>query len=76
MENVAEEEENHVKKAFHSFAPLDWPHSLKQDPLTQDERNRYEAASTQERQFAALDKTRKYFLCHYFDYIGGSSTGA
>jgi len=75
MENIADQEEQLDGGALHSFSPEAWPGDLKQEPVTEEERRRYDAETTPERKLAAIAKAQRYFPCHYFDYIGGSSTG-
>lgn len=75
MENIADQEEQQNEKALHSFSPETWPGDLTQEPATDEEKRRYEVETDPERKLAATAKASRYLPCHYFDYIGGSSTG-
>lgn len=59
----------------HSFSPVGWPNNVSQCGLTNDEQSWWNNAAEDDEQKALLS-TRCYLPCHYFDYIGGSSTGA
>ena len=76
MEEIAAIEESLDEVTNHSFLPQPWPSSLKTEPFTNDEQRRFQSASGHEEQLAALSLSRRYFPCHYFDCIGGTSTGA
>jgi hypothetical protein len=77
MEYIAEAELSFNEQAiYHSFAPEPYPGNVSQVPRTEDEKQKWRAASGEDGKCSALPKTRRYLPCHYFDYIGGSSTGA
>ena len=55
------------KPAEHSFAPEAFPNSVSHGPFNPEE---------DENDHSTWINSRKYLPCHYFDIIGGSSTGA
>ncbi|KAI9666368.1 MAG: hypothetical protein M1821_004304 [Bathelium mastoideum] len=70
MDYIAEEENKVVddtEPAEHSFAPRPFPQYVSHGPFNGRE---------EERQHETWMNSRKYLPCHYFDIIGGSSTGA
>ena len=76
MECIADIEETEDHEIHHSFSPANWPDDVSHVPLTEEERRRRNEANTAEAKCRAIEKTKRYLPCHYFDYIGGSSTGA
>ena len=76
MEYIAEKEEEEDDEIYHSFSPEGWPDDVSHVPLTDEERTQRNHADTAEAKCRAIHKTKRYLPCHYFDYIGGSSTGA
>ena len=77
MEYIAVKEEKDNDETHCSFSPEGWPENVSQVPLTEEELNEVSNASNSSKARArATSKTRRYLPCHYFDYIGGSSTGA
>ncbi|KAK4900239.1 hypothetical protein LTR27_002463 [Elasticomyces elasticus] len=75
MEYVARSEENHGEPHLHSFQPEPLPHHVCHVPLADSERDRQNQAHYEDDRIAALAPSKRYLPCHYFDYIGGSSTG-
>ena len=79
VEHIAEYETTQYEDAAqHSFAPGDYPEHVSKVARRSDEPRAqkpddvsYEPPAT----FHLLYTSRRYLLCHYFDYIGGSSTG-
>ncbi|KAK4957349.1 hypothetical protein LTR10_005311 [Elasticomyces elasticus] len=76
MDNISQRELEHKTcRATHSFHPLPYPEEASQLPLNdaekREKRMRDPAGKVQ-----GLDAARRYLPCHYFDYIGGTSTGA
>lgn len=60
----------------HSFHPERYPKYVSQK-ISDEERKRIkENERVETEEFGALDDNRRYLLCHYFDFICGSSTGA
>ena len=77
MEYVALVELDYDGKAmYHSFAPQNYPENVSQVPFKEDEQEKWTDASGEDAKCCALLTTRRYLPCHYFDFIGGSSTGA
>lgn len=77
MEYVAEAELSYHEDAMpHSFAPQDYPENVSQVPLNENETKRLSEIIGADARCRALPRTQRYLPCHYFDYIGGSSTGA
>lgn len=74
MEYIAEVEGK--DQVHHSFAPQDYPENVSQGPFTDEELRKLDEADAAEARCCALNKTRRYLPCHYFDYICGTSTGA
>ncbi|KAL9625110.1 MAG: hypothetical protein Q9160_000839 [Pyrenula sp. 1 TL-2023] len=80
MKLVARVEQNRrpdcpVEVHQHSFQPEDYPENVSQT-LSQKEMQKRSSAMNDQEKLRALDDTRRYLPCHYFDFIGGSSTGA
>lgn len=73
-EEITEEQDG--KKVHHSFWPQPWPKNVSQVPQTRDLKNKIEEANNEEARRRAIPAAQRYLPCHYFDYIGGSSTGA
>lgn len=76
MEDIAFEEERLDHEALHSFDPLEWPKDVTQAPLTEKEKRNIKDSDCPEDEVLNVPRTRRYLPCHYFDQIGGSSTGA
>lgn len=76
MEYVALEEEKLDEEALHSFYPLNLPLNVSQLPLTDKEQRHTRDSTASEDPIRSIPRTRRYLPCHYFDQIGGSSTGA
>ena len=77
MEYIAEAELSYdANPMYHSFAPQPYPENVSQVALTEDERVKLIAANGESAKCSALSTRRRYLPCHYFDYIGGSGTGA
>ena len=74
MDCIAVEEECY--DALHSFDPLDFPLNVTQAPLTDKEKQKVRQSCGSEDLLRNVPRTRRYLPCHYFDQIGGSSTGA
>ena len=68
--DVEDQEEPH----HHSFRPQPWQVNVSQVKSSTEEENDYD--ETDESTIGALPKSKRFLPCHYFDYIGGSSTGA
>ena len=75
MEAIALLEEQSDEPALSSFHPFEWPENVSQVPLTADE-IRHIDASYHEKDLRRVPGNRRYLPCHYFNLIGGSSTGA
>ena len=78
MEFVADEEETSEhddQRHDHSFVPHEWPSHVSH-VWNEEERRRLDDLKAHEKEYVALDKQKRYLPCHYFDYIGGTSTGA
>lgn len=74
---IADIEQRYDENYYHSFAPLEWPGDVSQIPLSkaeQQERNNIRPPDRRDT-CRVLDKHKRFLPCHYFDYIGGSSTG-
>lgn len=68
---------NGHKPAFHSFNPQQYPTHCCHITPTDDEKRipsnlNY---SDKDHSIRKLAKAKRYLPCHYFDYIGGTSTG-
>ncbi|KAL9109011.1 MAG: hypothetical protein Q9227_006251 [Pyrenula ochraceoflavens] len=64
------------ESASHSFHPEKYPKSVSRN-ISVTERQRLSEAEAQDADEAqALHPSRRYLVCHYFDYVCGSSTGA
>ena len=71
---------HHPERHLHSFHPKPFPRDASQVLLSKTEK-RYKRIHTPDdnipdKEVEALDPARRYLPCHYFDYIGGTSTGA
>lgn len=81
MKVVGRVEQNHcrgyqVQEVHqHSFQPEVYPENVSQT-LSEREMQALSSARNDQQKLRALDDTRRYLPCHYFDFIGGSSTGA
>lgn len=73
MEYIAEEEEAYEDDSFHSFHPQVFPSNVSH-VMTEKENNRLDHFDSHEH-FKALESNKRYLPCHYFDCIGGTSTG-
>ena len=76
MEHIALKEVKSDETALHSFRPLDLPPNVSQVPLTEEEQDFNRDNDLLEDPVRNIPLTRRYLPCHYFDQIGGSSTGA
>ena len=79
MNHIAECEQNQPDDpAPHSFHPEAWPRHVSQVPRDEEKeppaQHVYDPSDEKER-FDELLPSRRYLPVHYFDYIGGSSTG-
>ena len=74
---VADAEQRYDEQHSHSFAPLEWPSDVSQVRLNREEEQekRNLKLPHSRESCLVLDKHKRYLPCHYFDYIGGSSTG-
>lgn len=72
-EELSEDEDGDEKidseKRCSSFSPESYPPNVSHVPLSDEE-------NTERRRAGDKVSSRRYLPCHYFDYIGGSSTGA
>ena len=75
MEYIATEEADKEDAHLHSFEPQDYPDVVSQVPLTGDAKANYNAQYNYDLKLAAIPRSQRYLPCHYFDYIGGTSTG-
>lgn len=76
MDHVYAVEMHHKEgEHLHSFCPLPYPPFASQVRLTSTE-ERYGRVHYKDDGIEALDPARRYLPCHYFDLIGGTSTGA
>ena len=73
MEYIAVEEERLDEEALHSFYPMDLPSNVSQ---LKDEKRHTNVSNHSEDPVLSVPRTRRYLPCHYFDQIGGTSTGA
>ena len=77
MEFVAAEEEKlNDGEVLHSFDPETLPPNVSQVPLTEEEQRHIQSLGLSEHPIGRVPPTHRYLPCHYFDQIGGSSTGA
>lgn len=60
------------ERNYHSFHPQDYPENVSHVRRSPQERRFLRVQRPEE----ALDPARRYLPCHYFDFIGGTSTGA
>lgn len=74
MEYIAEEEKGCEDDSYHSFHPQGFPSNVSHI-MTEKESNELDHYESHE-QYRALASSKRYLPCHYFDYIGGTSTGA
>ena len=71
MDFVGEMEEKQDEPLYHSFSREGWPGELSEkDSVAMDDTN------SPEEFWQAIPRNKRYLPCHYFDQIGGSSTGA
>lgn len=83
MNEIAQEEEICVEDeeddfdGLHSFWPEQWPSNVSHRPYDPDEEARLEEVSSDDRAAIcrALNPSRRFLPCHYFDYIFRSSSG-
>lgn len=76
-EDVSDEERKF--NGLHSFYPEAWPANSARPPFHTDEMNKLrELGGNAEKidKCKSYNFSRRFFPCHYFDYIFGSSTGA
>lgn len=76
MEYVAEQEEAQCtdeESVGHSFHPHAFPKHVSH-AIDDDEQRLLEHYESHEN-FRALAHNKRYLPCHYFDYMGGTSTG-
>ena len=76
MALIAEEEESLStdEHEHHSFYPQNFPANVSHLDMNEGESTRlYHIQSHEE--YKAWDREKRYLPCHYFDYIGGTSTG-
>lgn len=59
-----------------SFSPENYPPNVSHVPLSEEEVTKARNASDPISRDRSTQQSRRYLPCHYFDYIGGSSTGA
>lgn len=61
-----------------SFSPESYPSNVSHVPVPfcEDEKTRIQNAGDSISRERSTLESRRYLPCHYFDYIGGSSTGA
>ena len=78
MEKIAAIEEQSDDRAFHSFEPIPRPRNVSQVILTEQERQHIERRyrNYDDDDPRRVPSNQRYLPCHYFDLIGGSSTGA
>jgi hypothetical protein len=78
MEYIADAEEVFANgdSHAHSFLPMPWPSTLRLVHVTNEEKRNLKHATDELGEVAAMSKAKRYLPCHYFDCIGGSSTGA
>lgn len=74
-ENISEEQDGKTA-VRHSFWPQPWPDNVSQVPPGRNLRTKKEEANNPEAQWRLLPPAQRYLPCHYFDYVGGSGTGA
>ena len=74
MEHIADFEQAHDEQHAHRFCPEDWPENVSHVPYSEKEKSDLDRWPSHEKHLA-LDKQKRFLPCHYFDYIGGSSTG-
>lgn len=82
MEKIAEAEADvpspngdEADGIHHSFHPLTWQEGASRLPMT--ERERLDARNWNPgEKHRALESAKRFLPCHYFDFIGGTSTGA
>ncbi|KAK4893179.1 hypothetical protein LTR27_008520 [Elasticomyces elasticus] len=67
--------EHKTCKATHSFHPLPYPEDVSQVPYNEEEKRNHRKHDPADK-IQGLDAARRYLPCHYFDLIGGTSTGA
>lgn len=63
--------------AYHSFDPQDYPRECCHIPPTSDEARIPANVDREDRDHGirGLAAGKRFLPCHYFDYIGGTSTG-
>ena len=72
--DVEEERSTEENDDCHSFYPQGFPDHVSHVTRSEEEGNRLDRLHSHEH-FKALDKEKRYLPCHYFDYMGGTSTG-
>ena len=77
---IAEEEERlspDNDNDCHSFYPQNFPANVSHLEMNTVENTRLESLdhTQSHQQFKAWDAEKRFLPCHYFDYIGGTSTG-
>jgi hypothetical protein len=79
MQGIAtvEKERSTHDEEHHSFSPEKFPVDVTQRDLDDQEKGRQKAIIGARRPaHEVVHDARKYLPCHYFDYIGGSGSGA
>ena len=61
------------RKTCSSFLPLDYPKNVSHVHPKEQQRSGRQSSN---HACDSISRSRRYLPCHYFDYIGGSSTGA
>ncbi|KAK4944682.1 hypothetical protein LTR10_015852 [Elasticomyces elasticus] len=70
VHDISGQRDSHI----HSFTPQPFRQNACQ-VLTPKEMRQRDAALTEEDKITVLEPVKRFLPCHYFDYIGGSSTG-
>ena len=76
IEEDNESEDRQNRFVCSSFHPLEYPEFVSHVSLTSEEQAAKDNARTAVENSRAEHPSRRYLPCHYFDLIGGSSTGA
>ena len=78
MYYIALQEEEIDKRTSSSFSPRPYPHNVSHLPVSSESQRETEHGSENGEvgEVYAIELTRRYLPCHYFDYVCGSSTGA
>ena len=75
IEYIATAEAEAADAHLHSFTPEHYPDVVSQVPLAGDAKTTYHAEYSYELKLKAIPRSQRYLPCHYFDFIGGTSTG-